>query len=174
MKQRYGLIHRPWGVFYLKDKVTGEQTSLKTKDKVEAQRLLQAKNEAHVQPALNLQIARAYLSGSDPEMRTRTWQQVMEVNASTKHGPTVERWKIAMKDSAFDLSRNIPLLETRAEQLIQVLKKGTVSTNVFLRRIHNFAVDMNWIAWPIIPRRQWPKVCSSISAGLLRKSTAKL
>jgi integrase len=31
-----------------------------------------------------------------------------------------------------------------------------VSTNVFLRRIHNFALAMNWLPVPVIPRRQWP------------------
>jgi len=38
MKQQFGLIQRPWGVYYLKNKVTGEQTSLKTRDKREAGR----------------------------------------------------------------------------------------------------------------------------------------
>jgi hypothetical protein len=36
MKQHFGLVRRPWGVFYLKNKITGEQTSLKTRDKQEA------------------------------------------------------------------------------------------------------------------------------------------
>ena len=36
---------------------------------------------------------------------------------------------------------------------------GTVSTNVYLRRIHNFALDMNWLPWSIQgPNGQWPKV----------------
>jgi integrase len=39
-----------------------------------------------------------------------------------------------------------------------VLEKGTVATNVFLRRIHNFALDMNWLPCPIIPRKLWPAV----------------
>ena len=30
------LVRRPWGVFYLKNKITGEQTSLKTSNKQEA------------------------------------------------------------------------------------------------------------------------------------------
>jgi hypothetical protein len=29
MKQRFGLIRRPWGVYYLEDKVTGEQPASK-------------------------------------------------------------------------------------------------------------------------------------------------
>jgi hypothetical protein len=28
----------------------------------------------------------------------------------------------------------------------------------YLRRIHNFALDMNWLPWSILPKRQWPKV----------------
>ena len=39
-----------------------------------------------------------------------------------------------------------------------MLQAGTVSTNVFLRRLHNFCVDMNWLPWPLIPKRQWPAV----------------
>jgi integrase len=50
------------------------------------------------------------------------------------------------------------LLETQAEQLLQVLEKGTVSTNVHLRKLHNFCMDMNWLPWPIIPRKQWPVI----------------
>ena len=41
MRQTFGLVRRPWGVFYLKNKITGEQKSLKTSDKFEAQRILQ-------------------------------------------------------------------------------------------------------------------------------------
>lgn len=27
-----------------------------------------------------------------------------------------------------------------------------------MRRIHNFALDMNWLPVPVIPKRQWPEV----------------
>jgi len=54
MKELFGLIKRPWGVYYIKNKTTGEQTSLKTKDKAEAQRLLQARNDSDSQPHFNL------------------------------------------------------------------------------------------------------------------------
>jgi hypothetical protein len=50
MKQAFGLVRRPWGVFYLKNKISGVQTSLKTSDKHEAQRILQAHNESESQP----------------------------------------------------------------------------------------------------------------------------
>jgi hypothetical protein len=78
MKLQFGLIRRPWGVYYLKNKTTGEQTSLKTSDKDEAQRLLQARNDAASQPHFNLALARVYINGADPRLGTRTWQEVMD------------------------------------------------------------------------------------------------
>src|ERR1017187_3691011 len=37
-------------------------------------------------------------------------------------------------------------------------KASTVSTNVHLRKLHNFCLSMNWLPWPIIPKRLWPEV----------------
>jgi hypothetical protein len=45
---------------------SGRQESLRTRDRAEAKRLFAAYNEAHEQPAINLQIARAYLTATDP------------------------------------------------------------------------------------------------------------
>ena len=42
--QRYRLFRRGWGTFYAFDNITKKQTSLGTRDKDEAQRLLNAKN----------------------------------------------------------------------------------------------------------------------------------
>jgi integrase len=157
MKQRYGLVRRPWGVFYLKDKVTGTQTSLKTDDKQEAQRLLQARNDAEAQPAMNLSLARVYLNGADPKLGTRTWQEVMEHITGQKTDETRRRWEVAIKDRNFDGIRKRPVAETRAEHFFKALEDGKVSTNVYLRRIHNHALGMDWLLRPVIPRLQWPK-----------------
>ncbi len=86
MKQAFGLVRRPWGVFYLKNKITGQQTSLKTSDKHEAQRILQAHNESEVQPHFNLSLARVYLNGADPKLATRTWQDVMQEHRRQEKG----------------------------------------------------------------------------------------
>ncbi len=51
-----------------------------------------------------------------------------------------------------------PCLSTTPDLLLAVLKKGTVSTNVYLRRIQNFALDMGWLPWPILRKKQFPKV----------------
>lgn len=145
-------------MFYYLDSETGKRESLKTKDAVEAQRLVDARNEAGRNPYLNLQLARVYLSAADPVIAARTWTDVMNEIVETKQGENQRRWSVAAKDKAFDSIRALPIVETRSEQLLQVLKVGTVSTNVYLRRIHNFAVDMNWLAWPILPKRKWPVV----------------
>src|SRR5437870_2571923 len=158
MKQRFILYRRSNGMFYWEDTVTRKQASLKTKDEAEALTLLHCKNEAFRQPVLNLRIARTYLSASDPAVAKRTWQVPMDEMTATKTGDTRIRYERAMKDGAFNLIRDLPILETHAEHFLKVLRNGTVCTNVYLRRIHNFALDMNWLPWPVLPKKQWPQV----------------
>ena len=131
MKQEFGLIRRRWGVFYLKNKITGEQVSLKTRDKAEAQRLLQAHNESESQPHLNLALARVYLNGVGPKLVTRTWQEVMEDIVGKKTDETRRRWETAIRDKNFDCIRSLPVAETRPEHFDRALADGKVSTNVY-------------------------------------------
>lgn len=63
-----------------------------------------------------------------------------------------------MADEAFELIRKPPILETQAIHFLKVLQAVSVSTNVYLRRIQNFALDMNWLPWPVLPKKQWPIV----------------
>lgn len=157
MKARF-IMFRRGGVYYSEDTVTRKQHSLRTKDEAEALTLLHSKNEAHRQPVLNLQIARTYLTATDPEVAKRTWQTPMDEMTRTKTGPTLIRYTRAMQDKAFDLIRDLPILETQSVHFLKVLQTGSVATNVFLRRIHNFALDMNWLPWPVLAKKQWPKV----------------
>jgi integrase len=85
-------------------------------------------------------------------------QQALEALTDSKHGRNKERWRRAGRDHAFDLIRHRVIIETQAEILLKVLQQGTVSTNMYLRRLHNFCLDMNWLPWPIIPKRQWPEI----------------
>ena len=158
MKQRYRLFRRGWGVFYCEDTQTGKQVTLGTARRDEAQRLVQAKNEGEQHPAFSLQLARVYWKAGDPAAGTRTWQYVMEEIIKTKHDNTRHRWGTAIKDKAFDSIRQKAILETNAEHFLHVLEGGTVSTNLYLRRLHNFALDMGWLPWPVVPKRQWPPV----------------
>lgn len=143
-------------VYWVQDNDSGKQETLRTKDRSEAERLFNAKNEAHRQPIINIQIARAYLMVGDPEAAKRTWKNVMAEIVKLKQGETLRRWLIAIKDKAFDGIQEMPILETRAEHFLRAMEKGKVSTNIYLRRIHNFALGMNWLPVPVIPKRMWP------------------
>jgi integrase len=63
----------------------------------------------------------------------------------------------AIKHKNFDCIRNLYVCETRPEHFDKALADGKVSTNVYLRRIHNHAVGMEWLLKSVIPRLQWPK-----------------
>jgi len=70
MRPKYRLFRRGH-VYWCQDNDTGRQQSLRTKDRLLAERLLHARNEAQQQPLINLQIARAYLLASDPRIGVR-------------------------------------------------------------------------------------------------------
>lgn len=160
MKNRFRLIHRGerGGQFYCVDSETGARFSLKTKDRDAAEQIILAKNQSLRQPTLNLQIAKAYLAGSDNGVATRTWQLAIEALTNTKRAENKERWQRVIKDPALAPLLPQVLIETKGEALLRSMQVGTISTNVFLRRLHNFCVDMSWLPWPLIPKRQWPAV----------------
>jgi integrase len=76
----------------------------------------------------------------------------------TKAGSNRTRYERAIADKALDSIRELRLIETHAEHFLEVLQKGSVSTNNFLRRFHNFALDVGWLPWPVLPKRQWPVI----------------
>jgi hypothetical protein len=151
MKARYRLIRRGvrGGTFYCVDTKHSED---------EARQIINAKNQALRQPMLNMQIAKAYLYGTENGIATRTWQQALDSLTANKEGDNQERWKRGGKEKPFDLIRDQIIIETSGETLLQVMRKGTVSTNIYLRRLHNFCLDMDWLLKRIIPKRQWPKI----------------
>jgi len=157
MAQRYRKFKRTWGMYYAYDNVTGNSVSLKTREKAEAIQKVNAMNEAERQPSINLGLARVYLNATDPKLATRTWQEVMEHLLEKKTDETRRRWEVAIKDKNFDFIRDLKVAETRPEHFDRALKDGKVSTNVYLRRIHNHALGMEWLLKSVIPRLQWPR-----------------
>jgi integrase len=158
MKNRYRVFRRGWGTYYCEDLVTKQQTTLKTRDKEEAHRLVAARNETEDAPAFSLHLARVYWKAGDPAAARRTWQHVMAEIPKLKTGETQHRWLTAIRDKALDAIRNMVVLETQAEHFLKVLENGSISTNIYLRRIHNFALDMNWLPWPVLPKKRWPAI----------------
>lgn len=160
MKNRFRLIQRGLrgGMFYCVDSETGRRETLGTKDPDEAAQIVLVKNQAVRQPALNLQMAKAFLAASDDDLGKRTWQQTIDALVDAKHDSTKARWQRSVKHPAFDHIRDRLIIETHAEDFLAVLKAGTISTNMHLRQLQNFALDLNWLPRSIIPGRQWPTV----------------
>ncbi len=129
MPERYRKFKRAWGTYYAYDTVTGNSVSLKTRDKSEAVKKVNAMNESERQPSISLGLARVYLNATDPKLATRTWQEVMEHIVEKKTDETRRRWDVAIKDKNFDRIRNLKVAETRPEHFDRVLSGGKVSTN---------------------------------------------
>jgi integrase len=160
MEERYRLVclsHRG-GMFYCLDSETKTRVSLETKDKSAATKLVAAKNEALRNPQINRRLGMAYLAGADPKLVTRVWDEVMKDIIQDKTGPTLKRWDIAMRDPAFNSLRPKVVVSTTADDFLAVLRAGTVSTNVYLRRLQNHCLDMGWLATPALPRTKFPKI----------------
>ena len=132
MKTRYRLTRRGsrGDTFYCVDSKTRKRTSLHTADEDAAQQIVDAKNQAERQPVLNLQIAKAYLAGTDNGISARTWKDAIETLTHMKQGANTERWQRVAKDKAIALLLPKVVIETQAELLLKVLQRGTVSTNV--------------------------------------------
>lgn len=140
MKKRYRLFRRG-RTWWIHDRKPAKgkschQSSLKTKDKQGAERLLASLNEPYRFAAYNLQMAKTHLQMSNPEITRRTWQEVMDAVVKTKQGTTRIRYERAAKDKAFDGMRDSVLMETPAEVLFNVMEKGTVAECLALRSCH--------------------------------------
>jgi len=178
MKQKFRLYRRgASGRYYAQDNITGQQKSLGTTNRAEALRLLCALNEAEYQPAFNGHLARTYLSAGDPEIAKRNWQWVMDALLKSKTAwskSTQDRYLSSVSEKALDPLRELALIETRPEHFLNVIRDGTVSTNIFLRRLHGFAVGMKWLPWPVLTPRQWPRVRFKPRRGITWEEHQKL
>lgn len=157
MKEKFWLCKRK-GVFIAYDSSNGRRESLHTRDREEAKRIVEAKNSAARQPALNVSIARAYLVGADPKLMERTWAFVMEEFCSVGKESTRLRRRRAVRSKAFAPIRNKKLIETTAEDFLTVIRSGGSFANHILRCLHNLALGMGWLLAPVIALKLWPKI----------------
>lgn len=168
MEKRFWLCRRG-GSFYVFDSETGRRESLRTRDPHEAQRLLAAKIEATEQPRLNIAIARAYLAASDARYTERTWEAVMTEFESRGKPTTRIRRQRGLRATEFDHIRNKKLIETTADDFREVLGKGGTFSHLTLRCLHNLALGLGWLPWPILPPKLWPSTAPKPKRGLTAK-----
>ena len=145
-------------VWMIQDNQTGKRESLRTTDKNEALEMLLLRNRPYQDAGFHAQMARTHLLVSNPENAKRTWQSVMEVAAQDKKGSTKIRWERAIASKPFNHIRNQLVTESTADDFKKVLNAGGVSANMYLRRLQNYAQDMNWLLAPVIAKRAWPKM----------------
>ena len=100
------------------------------------------------------------MAASDPGVATRTWGDALGALIESKPVGSENRARLERfaKEKALEPILNVVLLETRSEQVLNVLNAGRVSTNTFLRRLQNFSTGMNWLPWPILPSKLWSKI----------------
>ncbi|HUB68042.1 MAG TPA: tyrosine-type recombinase/integrase [Candidatus Methylacidiphilales bacterium] len=159
METRYKVYQRRNGIYYIQDVVTNQQESLRTRDRKKALALLVARNQAVAQPALNVTMAKAYLSGRSPELASRTWHEVLEEMILGYQGSTKKRFKNFAKSAPIQSLRRLPLIETEASHFLNALRhpRAGSSTNKWMRIVHNRALDLGWLLAPVLARKCWPK-----------------
>lgn len=174
MQPKYRLYcrsNRSKGTFYAQDCATGVRTSLGTKDLAEAEKLLQAKNEAHCQPTLSRELAKVYMHAQDPQFGQRTWADVAALIDAAYEGSTKHRFMKFARSAPVRGLMGRKLAETCSGDFLAVFAhpKAGVSTNVQLRILHNRALDLEWILRPVLSKRAWPKVKYGFRKGITRE-----
>src|SRR6266550_938556 len=169
---KYRLYRRRNGVFYLQENDSAKQGTLRTAERCEAERLLNAMNESHRQPIINLNLARAYLAAHDPKMAHRTWQAVMDEMATHGIPSTQDRCARGFRSKSYDPIRSKPLVQTTGEALLAVIHANGNCVAHYLRRLHNLALDLGWLPWPILAKRAWPKIHSQSKRAITAEEHA--
>ena len=165
MKNRYRIYirgkHSGSKVWWIQDNKTGKRESLRTTDKHDALEMLLLRNRPHQDAGFHARMARTHILVSNPQNADRTWQSVMadvENDKNDMADSTKARCNRAHASKPFDHIRNLFVASTSADDFKKVLKAGGVSTNMYLSRLHNYALGMNWLLVPIIAKKLWPEV----------------
>lgn len=160
MHPKFRLYRRSNRTYSAQNTATGGRESLCTKDRDEARKLLQAKNDSHAQPILSRELAKVYLQSQDPRFGKRTWGDVARLIDSAYQGNTKERFQKFLRSEPVKRLMSMRLVETGSSDFLDVFAhpKAGVSANVQVRTLHNRALDLEWILRPVLAKKAWPKV----------------
>jgi integrase len=174
MKHNRFWLWRRKGVFYLQDAETRRKESLHTRDRSEAQRLRDARNEAAARPVLGVALAKAYLSAQDPKLAARTWQEVIDQYCSRGNPDTQANHRAVSNRKPQSALQKMKVIETTADDILGILKSGGVMTHAFVRGLHNLAIGLGWLPWPILPLKLWPVVETKSKRGITKEEHQKI
>jgi hypothetical protein len=84
----------------------------------------------------------------DPQFKRRNLREIQSLALPFEfcHGDLTDR---AALDELFS--------SVKFDQVIHLAARA-VATNVYLRRIHHFAVALHWLPWPVLPKLHWPPI----------------
>jgi integrase len=90
------------------------------------------------------------------------------------HGiPTTQvRCSRGFRSKAYDSIRVKPLVQTNGEDLLAVIHANGNCVAHYLRRLHNLALDLGWLPWPILAKRAWPKIHSQSKRAITAEEHA--
>lgn len=160
--------------YFQYDKQTKRQESLHTKDRESAVRMINAANEKERTPMINRQIGLIYLASTDPDVLTRTWSDVIISYRESRKldGPSLERIERAGRAKAVAPLLNRKIIDTKPEEFLQCLNSGGVSVNVYLRRWHNHALEMDWLPKRVIQETEElaPQLLADLRIGVVDRA----
>lgn len=107
-------------------------------------------------------------------MTTRAWSEVMLEMGRHGRDSTQDRCQRAFKSVCFDPLRNKSLISTTSADLLSVLNKSGNATQHYLRRLHNLAVNLGWLGWPILAKNLWPKIKSGRRRAITQEEHEKI
>jgi len=174
MKARYRLIRRGirGGAFYSVDTKTGRRTSLGTPTRTRPRKSSRPRTSPSASRCSISKLPKPIWPG-----QTAASPPALAAGNGDAHGRQAGSQPRTLVACATDraLAPLLPrtIVDTPGELMLKVLQSGTVSTNVFLRRLHNFCLDMNWLAWPLVPKRQWPAVRYKDKRAITWRNTAR-
>jgi integrase len=64
------------------------------------------------------------------------------------------------RSKAYHPIRNKPLVQTSEADLLAIIHTNGNCVAHYLRRLHNLAVDIGCLPWPVLAKRAWPKIRS--------------
>jgi integrase len=105
-------------------------------------------------------------------MAKRTWQAVMDEMATHGIPTTQHRCARGFRSKAYDAIRNKSLVQTTAADLLAIIHANGNCVAHYLRRLHNLALDLGWLAWPILAKRAWPKIRSQSKRAITAEEHA--
>ena len=152
MKERLKLFRRSWGIYYWVDTETGRQGSLRTRNRLDAERLLQTMRETvRVPDQVNLAMAQLHLQAANPDLDKRTWNELFGewIGQGIAKSTRERRLRTVERPWMRQLGR-YRLTDPEAGEWILKHLKGNYAKEV-IRGLQRLGISLGWMISPTVP-----------------------